>query len=494
MRRLLVCIIALAACEKTDPLFCERHVGACDDAGNFIMDASTTVTVSGTVSGLNGASGLVLQNNGTDDKPVVSDGQFRFATPVMIGSQYNVTVSVFPTNPSENCTVTNGSGTAPTTDVTNVEIQCAPASYKIGGKVQNTSSSVTLQNNGMETISVGNGNFQFMTAVQSGMTYSVQRTGGDSNCAVFGGTGTVGDADVTSIVVNCSGAGGPYAIGGTITGLAGTVTLKNTVNNDTVMITSSMTATYAFGMLVPSAGAYNVVVQTQPAYPPHNQSCTVSNGSGNAGGNVQNINVNCTTNAFTVGGSVSGIQGGTVIIQNNLTDNKSLTSSDTSYTFGSSIFSGNPFGVTVYQKPASLSCSLSTPSSGTVGNSNVTVNLTCSYMDPGILCGSGNYCAKTAECCDPLGTPTCQSRTTSCGSAILTCDSTADCTNGNSCCVQTSGGSGKLNGASCVTNGQCSSGVLLCDPGATTPCPSGTGSCSASTGTPPLYGGYPYCH
>ena len=55
-------------------------------------------SIGGTVSGLAG-SGLVLQNNGGDDLAISADGSFTFATPLVDGSSYEVTVLTQPTQP-----------------------------------------------------------------------------------------------------------------------------------------------------------------------------------------------------------------------------------------------------------------------------------------------------------------------------------------------------------------------------------------------------------
>src|SRR5690349_24604126 len=66
--------------------------------------------VGGSVSGLSG-SGLVLQNNGGNDLAVTSNGSFVFSTAVASGSDYAVTAKTQPTNPSQTCVVSAGSGT-----------------------------------------------------------------------------------------------------------------------------------------------------------------------------------------------------------------------------------------------------------------------------------------------------------------------------------------------------------------------------------------------
>ncbi len=70
-------------------------------------------TVSGTVSGLSGT--LVLQNNGVDDLTLTADGAFTFATALVDGSAYDVTVLTQPVG--QICTITAGSGTLAGADV-----------------------------------------------------------------------------------------------------------------------------------------------------------------------------------------------------------------------------------------------------------------------------------------------------------------------------------------------------------------------------------------
>jgi hypothetical protein len=82
-----------------------------------------TITIGGTVTDLTGI-GLVLQNNGSDDLPITADGPFTFATLLTPGGIYNVTVATNPRNPSQICSVTNGSGTVPAGPVTDVTVSC----------------------------------------------------------------------------------------------------------------------------------------------------------------------------------------------------------------------------------------------------------------------------------------------------------------------------------------------------------------------------------
>jgi len=75
-------------------------------------------TIGGTVAGLVG-TGLVLQNLGTNDLSP-GNGAFTFTIPFASGNPYNVTVATQPTNPTQVCTVANGSGTVGEANITNV--------------------------------------------------------------------------------------------------------------------------------------------------------------------------------------------------------------------------------------------------------------------------------------------------------------------------------------------------------------------------------------
>lgn len=84
---------------------------------------SSYLSVGGNLSGLLG-SGLVLQNNGGDDLSLSENGSFTFSTALADGSDYEVTVAVQPSQPTQTCAVVNGSGTLSGTDVTDVLVNC----------------------------------------------------------------------------------------------------------------------------------------------------------------------------------------------------------------------------------------------------------------------------------------------------------------------------------------------------------------------------------
>src|SRR5215813_5651016 len=167
---------------------------------------SKTYTVGGTVSGLSGT--VVLQDNGGDNLSVGANGPFTFATALASGAAYSVTVLTSPSG--QTCTISNGSGTMGSANVTNVAVSCAASggtTFTVGGTVSGLSGTVVLQDNGGDNLSVGaNGPFTFATALTSGAAYSVTMLTSPSGqtCTISGGSGTVGSANVTSVVVTCA--------------------------------------------------------------------------------------------------------------------------------------------------------------------------------------------------------------------------------------------------------------------------------------------------
>jgi trimeric autotransporter adhesin len=104
---------------------------------------------------------------------------------------------------------------------------------------------------------------------------------------------------LATAITGCGGGGGgggsappppppTFTIGGTVTGLTGTLVLRN---NGTDALTLSANSAFTFNTRVASGGAYSVTVQTHPSHPA--QDCVITNGSGTASANVTNVTVVC---------------------------------------------------------------------------------------------------------------------------------------------------------------------------------------------------------
>jgi large repetitive protein len=337
--------------------------------------------VGGTISGLVGT--VTLQNAGGDDLDVTSNGTFAFATPVLSGSTYNVTVLAQPLVPSQTCTVSAGTGTVGAADVTDVAVTCTTNAFTVGGTVSGLGAgdSITLRNNGGDNlVRSSNGGFTFATPVASGQPYAVTVVSPTSpisqTCTVTSGTGTIGSANITNVAVTCTT--NTFTVGGTVSGLAGgdSITLRNN-GGDTLV--RSANGGFTFATPVASGQPYAVTIVANPTSP-ISQTCTVTSGTGTVGNvNVTNVAVTCTTNAFTVGGTISGLAGGdSITLRNNGVDNL-VRSVNGGFTFATPVASGQPYAVTVVSptSPISQACTV-TSGTGTVGNANITnVAVTC---------------------------------------------------------------------------------------------------------------------
>jgi predicted RNA-binding protein with TRAM domain len=327
---------------------------------------ANTQTLGGTVSGLLGS--LVLQFDGGDPLTITADGPFAFPTPVADTSAYAITVRAQPGD--QTCTLAHGSGIVGTANITNITVTCITNAFTTGGAISGLTGTVVLQNNGGDTQSIStDGAFTFPTPVAEGSPYlvTVKTQPADQTCSVTNGSSTMGAARVTNVAVVC--ATNTYSAGGTVSGLAGTVVLQNN-GSDSLVIASN--GAFSFTTPVAQGGTYSVTVQTQPA----TQTCTVANGGGTMGGaNVTNIAVTCSTNAYTAGGTVSGLSG-TVTLQNNGTSGTPL-STDGPFTFSTPIAEGSIYNVTVQTQPVAQTCTVNN-GSGTMGAANVTnVSVNC---------------------------------------------------------------------------------------------------------------------
>jgi 6-phosphogluconolactonase (cycloisomerase 2 family) len=172
----------------------------------------TSYTIGGKVAGLLGA-GLVLANNAGDILPIASNGIFNFSNRAAAGATYAVTVFTQPTNPSQVCTVANGTGTVASANVITVAVTCTSNLYSVGGTLTGLNGTgLVLQDNGGANLTVtANGTFTFVTQVASNQPYAVtvstQPSGPAQLCRVTNGTGTVTTANITTVSINCLNTG-----------------------------------------------------------------------------------------------------------------------------------------------------------------------------------------------------------------------------------------------------------------------------------------------
>lgn len=358
---------------------CEVSSGAGRIAGADVTNVavvcttgSTAFAVGGAVTGLTG-SGLVLRNNGAEDLPISSDGEFIFPTAVATGASYSVVVAQQPSNPSQTCSVEDGSGVMRFSDVTSVQVICSTSAFTIGGSVTGLAGlGLRLTNNG-ESLAIGaDGQFAFRDPVASGATYDVKVEAhpAGQNCVVANGSGAVGNANVENVAVTC--ASDVYTIGGSIDQLApgAEVVLLLDASGQQSTLTARRNGPFAFERSLTNGVGYVVRVEKQPERPA--QECAVANAAGIVNGaNVTNIMVTCTTRRFTIGGSVEGLQGAGLVLRLNGGNDLAIAGGG-SFVFETPIESGKSYEVTVAANPTTppQTCTVER-GSGTVGAANV---------------------------------------------------------------------------------------------------------------------------
>ena len=243
--------------------------------------------------------------------------------------------------------------------------------YSLGGSASGVAGSGLVLAAGGQSVPVaGTGSFTFPNNVTDGSDYEVtvsaQPSSPTQNCVVSNATGRVLGGPVTDVAVACTTLSFP--IGGNVSGLAGSgLVLQNNLGDD---LTISSNGEFTFATEVLSAAGYAVTVKTQPAN--LSQTCTVGSGTGTVlAAPVANITVSCVTNTFSVGGSVSGLTGGGLVLQN--TGGELLNiAADGPFQFITPVADGSNYNVTVSSQPddAELSCNVA-DGIGTVAGTNI---------------------------------------------------------------------------------------------------------------------------
>jgi hypothetical protein len=153
-------------------------------------------------------NGLVLVNNGGSDLAVPANAtSFQFPGQIEYGASFNVTVKTQPDH--QTCQIINGADTAGRLASINMGLGCYVNAYTVGGTITGlTADGLVLVNGtgGGTTSALTKDATTFTLApVKYGVSYGVtvltQPAG--QTCTVQGGTGVMGDAAITSLVVNC---------------------------------------------------------------------------------------------------------------------------------------------------------------------------------------------------------------------------------------------------------------------------------------------------
>jgi hypothetical protein len=112
------------------------------DIDNVQIECKRARRIGGTVQGLQG-QGLIVKLNHSSLLEIDGNGPFQFPLALPDGSAYQVVIDTQPTEPSQTCTVINGSGQASGGDVVDVLLDCEPP-QQYAGQIQFPESSISV--------------------------------------------------------------------------------------------------------------------------------------------------------------------------------------------------------------------------------------------------------------------------------------------------------------------------------------------------------------
>lgn len=178
-----------------------------------------TFTIAGTASGVQ-YPGMVLASNGMElavNPPAKAGDLVKWAFPKEIeyGDEYAVTVKTPPAHQKCDVAVAYEQGTAGRFAQINVPIDCYIDSHYLKGTITVKNSTTGLTKDGLVlvngstggtyTANTGATGFTFASPVAYGVTYGVTVLTNPAglSCTVQNGAGTMGDANVDNIAVNC---------------------------------------------------------------------------------------------------------------------------------------------------------------------------------------------------------------------------------------------------------------------------------------------------
>ncbi|WP_435465983.1 hypothetical protein [Variovorax sp. GB1P17] len=256
---------------------------------------------------------------------------------------------------------------------------------------------VTLLNNGADALAVkANGSFSFATPVAENGNYAItvgtQPTGQTCSLAAGTGAGSGVTANIDNIRIVCST--NTYSIGGTVAGLASGQQVK-LLNNSGDALAVNANGSFSFATPVAYNGSYAITVGTQPT----GQTCSVAGGSGSGSevtANINTVQIVCSTNTYSIGGTVSGlVNGRQVTLLDNGSDALTVTA-DGSFGFKTPIAYNGSYSVTVGTQPLRQECAVSGGGGNGIAANVSNVSVSCASV--GVVSTlAGNPAAGSAD-------------------------------------------------------------------------------------------------
>ncbi|MBW2253258.1 MAG: hypothetical protein JRI25_01515 [Deltaproteobacteria bacterium] len=177
----------------------------------------------------------------------------------------------------------------------------------------------------------------------------------------------------------CGGGKAEYTVGGTVVGLAGTGLVLQNVGRDDLTIDEA--GEFTFATELEDGSDYFVSI----AQPPTDaaETCAVANAAGTLeGADVTDVIVTCAVETFFVRGSVTGLEGSGLVLQNNATYDLAVLQ-DGAIVFATPLPDGSPYEVTVLTQPSDpgQTCAVASATGNVDGGDVFDVQVTCT-TDP----------------------------------------------------------------------------------------------------------------
>lgn len=172
------------------------------------------------------------------------------------------------------------------------------------------------------------------------------------------------------------GSDGDLYLAGQIFGLTKSgLVLENRSNGDTKEI-PAYSSTFIMDKRVDNDESFDIQVKTQPT----GAVCTPRFNRGRTGAySIQSIEINCVTNTYQLGGTISGLTGtGLVLINGD--DQLTVTPGATTFVMPKKVPDGSPYGLIIFAQPAGQTCAITSGSgTGTLGTGDRldAVHITC---------------------------------------------------------------------------------------------------------------------
>lgn len=178
------------------------------------------------------------------------------------------------------------------------------------------------------------------------------------------------------VLAACGGGGdGDLYLAGQINGLTKEgLVLENRNNGDTKAILPGATV-FVFDKRLSNDEDFDVQVKTQPT----GAVCTPSLNKGRTGAySIDSVQINCVTNAYQLGGTISGLTGSGLVLING-SDKLAVAAGATTFTMPAKVPDGSAYGILIFAQPANQNCTISGTSTGRMGSTDKldAVQITC---------------------------------------------------------------------------------------------------------------------